>query len=251
MFTNSYNPQRQLLLLRRQLSVSQQNWLIAAGAIFGVLLIISVLMATFMPGSLPEIQGFYLAAFTFGGLIFTSLIFKELHSPHRSYFFLTLPASSLEKLVGAWLITSPLYILGFTLLSFIIYFISFLISGLPFSLSYFFNERLGESILSYIVIQTIFLWGAVYFRKNNFLKTVLTVLVLGILLSIYATALRYLLLDNQMLLFVKEEDLVVAPGFPPSAFPSDLVKPIFQFTIWALGPYMLLMTYFTLKEREV
>lgn len=246
MFTNSYNPQRQLLLLRRQLSVSQQTWLIAAGAIFGLLLIISVLMATFKPAELPEVQGFYLAAFTFGGLIFTSLIFKELHSPHRSYFFLTLPASTLEKLTAAWLLTSPLYILAFTLISFVIYFISFLIAGIPFSFAYFFNDGLGEAILSYMVIQTIFLWGAVYFRKNNFLKTLLSLILLAIGLGMYAGLLGVLLFESNT--------ISISPTSHPEliAFFKQVIGPTFQFLFWGvLGPYMLVMTYFTLKEREV
>lgn len=246
MFTNSYNPQRQLLLLRRQLSVSQQTWLIAAGAIFGLLLIISVLVATFNPAELPDVQGFYLAAFTFGGLIFTSLIFKELHSPHRSYFFLTLPASTLEKLTAAWLLTSPLYILAFTLISFIIYFISFLIAGIPFSFAYFFNDGLGEASLSYMVIQTIFLWGAVYFRKNNFLKTLLSLILLAIGLGMYAGLLGVLLFESST--------ISITPTSHPEliAFMEQVIGPAFQFLFWAvLGPYMLVMTYFTLKEREV
>jgi hypothetical protein len=246
MYTNSYNPQRQLLLLGRQLSVSRQTWLIAAGAIFGVLLIVTALAAVLNPAELYEIQGFYLVAFFFGGLIFTSQAFKELHSPHRSYFFLTLPASTLEKLVAAWLITSPLYIIGFTLFSFIIFLLGFLIGGVPFSMSYFFNGGLGEAILSYMVVQTTFLWGAVYFRKNNFLKTVLALIVLGIILSLYGAALTNLLLDNQMLVFVKDHQ----PG--SSAFPSNIFEPYIQILFWGvLGPYMLLMSYFTLKEREV
>lgn len=246
MLTNHYNPQRQLLLVRRQLSVSKQTWLIAAGAIFGLLLILSVLIAIFGPGNLPQIQGLYLAAFTFGGLIFTSLIFKELHSPHRSYFFLTLPASTLEKLAGAWLLTSPLYILGFTIVSFIIYFISFLIAGVPFSLSYFYNGGLGEAILSYMVIQTIFLWGAVYFRKNNFLKTLLCLIILGIGLGVYVGLLVALLFEGST--------ISITPASHPElvTFMEQGIAPIFQFIFWGvLGPYMLLMAYFTLQEREV
>lgn len=244
MYTNSYNPQRQLLFVRRQLTLSQQTWLIAAGAIFGVLLIVSVLAAIFNPAELHEIQGFYLAAFFFGGLIFTSMIFKELHSPHRSYFFLTLPASTLEKLVGAWLITSPLYIVGFTLLSFIVFLLSFLIAGAPFSLSYFFNDALGEVIISYLVIQTIFLWGACYFRKNNFLKTVLVLIVFGICFALYLGLLVWLFFESNGNVQLNEGDL--SPGL------LDTLTNTTEIFFWGiLGPYMLLMSYFTLKERQV
>lgn len=244
MSTNSYNPQRQLLFVRRQLTFSQQTWLIAAGAIFGILLIVSVLAAMFKPAELYEIHRFYLAAFFFGGLIFTSMVFKELHSPHRSYFFLTLPASTLEKLVGAWIITSPLYIVGFTLLSFIVFLLSFLIAGVPFSLSYFFNDGLGEAIISYMVIQTIFLWGACYFRKNNFLKTVLALIVLGICYALFLGLLVWLLFESNGNVQLNEGDL-------PSGL-LDMLNNMTSIFFWGiLGPYMLLMSYFTLKEREV
>ena len=246
MFTNTYNPQRQLLFVKRQLSLFQQPWLYAAGVVFLGLLTATVIKALFEPTELRDFQSLYVAVFFFGGFLFTSQIFKEMHAPHRSYFFLTLPASSLEKLTGAWLLTSPLYVFAYTAVAFIIYFIGFLLAGESFSLSFFFNKGLAVSIVFYMVVQTTFLWGAVYFRKNNFLKTVLSIIVISLLLSIFGAALRYLLLDNQMLVFVKEEDFA-----GPNAFPSGLVKPIYQFTLWALGPYMLLMAYFTLKEREV
>lgn len=244
MFTNSYNPQRQLLFVRRQLALFQQPWLIAAGVVFGLLLIISILAAIYNPQQLYEIQGLYLAALLIGGLIFTSQIFKELHSPHRSYFFLTLPASTLEKLAGAWLLTSPIYILGFTLISFIIFLISFLIGGIPFSLSYFFNEELGGTITSYMVTQTIFLWGAVYFRKNNFLKTVLTLIGFILCLAAYVGLLVWLnFIAGGKMLITSEE---VSPQFENII---TLTSEIFSYAIF--GPYMLLMSYFTLKERQV
>ncbi len=244
MSTNSYNPQRQLLFVRRQLTLSQQTWLIAAGAIFGLLLIVTVLAAVFNTQELYQIQGFYLATFFFGGLIFTSMAFKELHSPHRSYFFLTLPASTLEKLVGAWLITSPLYIVGFTLLSFVVFLLGFLITGVPFSLSYFFNSGLVEVIISYLVIQTIFLWGACYFRKNNFLKTVLSLIVIGIVFAMYLGLLVWLFFETNGHAQVNEKD--VAPWLTETISNSAQV-----FFFGILGPYMLLMSYFTLKERQV
>lgn len=225
----------------------RQPWFTAAGVVFLGLLTATVIRAFTEPAELHRFQNLYLVTFFFGGLLFTSQIFKELHSPHQSYFFHTLPASTLEKLAGAWLLTSPIYILTFTLLSFAVFLLSFLIVGEPFSLSYFFNDALGKIIISYMVIQTIFLWGAVYFRKNNFLKTVLAILVAGILLSVYGAALRHWLLDNQMLVFVKSEDFA-----GDYAFPSNLFGPYPKILFWwVFGPYMLLMTYFTLKEREV
>lgn len=247
MSTNIFNPQRQLYFVQRQFWLFQNRWLIAGAAIFGVLFIASILTAIYNPpGGLFGIREFYNAVFVFGGLILTSQIFMELHAPNRSYSFLSLPASTLEKLVGSWLFTSPLYIAVFYFITFIIYLVSFLIAGQTFSFSYFFTSTLGHTIANYMVIQTIFLWGACYFRKNNFLKTLLALIVFFICLGLFSGLVGFLLFANNELMFTESNKQEIEVTF------SNTIVPLMQFLFWGvLGPYMLVMSYFTLKERQV
>ena len=50
-----------------------------------------------------------------GGFIFTSIIFRELYTKPRGQFYLTLPASHLEKITSKWLLSAILYPIGVTI----------------------------------------------------------------------------------------------------------------------------------------
>ena len=245
MHTNSYNPQRQLLLIKRQLTVFQKPLLTVLT--FGLLALFAptLIRAIFEPHELSGLMSSYMVGFYIGGLVLTSMVFKELHSPHKSYFYLMLPASTVEKLVGAWLLTSPLYSLTYLLTTLIVYLIGHLIAGEPFIISSFFNEGMAGVVVAYMIIQSIFLWGALYFRKNNFLKTILALLGLGICLAIFSAIMLKLLIGETMLIFHSEGPM--APGM----LPSNFLETYIEVFIYALAPYMLLTAYFTLKERQL
>ncbi len=246
---NIFNTQRQYNFILRQFSVYQNKWTIAAAVIFSLLLLISFGKAILDPSDLYDILGSYKGIFFFGGLILTSQVFSELHSPHKSYALFTLPVSNLEKLTGSWLITSPIYIFVFWTISFIIYCSSFLIAGEPIAVNQFFSSGLGNSIATYMVIQTIFLWGACYFRKNNFMKTVLSLIGLFIMTGMFAGLLTFLMFneDNVLVFNINSNDYANLDNTT-----KRLLEGTTQFLFWAvLGPYMLLMSYFTLKERQV
>lgn len=245
MYTSLYNPNRQYNFILRQATLFKQRWFIAAAALFGVLLLISLVIAYTKPYSLAAVREFYHVVFVITGLIFTSQVFMELHAPNQAYSFLTLPVSTLEKLLGSWFITSPLYVLAYTAATYAIYLISSLASGFAVSPASFFTSDFLYTIALYMVIQTIFLWGASFFRKNNFLKTVLSLLVLFITLGLWGGLLMWLL-------FIDKFEITGAADTNIESTNDNIVKPFVQFLFWGiLGPYMLLTTYFTLKERQL
>lgn len=223
------------------------RWFIAAAAIFGMLLLVTLATAYFKPGDLVGLRNLYNFTFYLVGLIFTSQIFIELNSPNQAYSFLTLPVSTLEKLLGSWLLTSPLYVIGYTVVAYLIYLLGVAVSGFAVPADSFFWGGYWESVASYLVIQTIFLWGACYFRKNNFLKTVLVQIVLWIAIGVYAGLLIWILFGSQLHANVDNMEISEKP-----AFVENVLEPGMKFLFWGvLGPYMLLISYFTLKERQL
>src|ERR1039458_4072484 len=94
---NRFNPTRLLNFIRRQAVLNFSSLMIASGAVFGVLLVISLLVGYFGPGNIPNLVNVYLVAFFLCGLVFTGKIFAELHIPQKSYAWLTLPVSTAEK----------------------------------------------------------------------------------------------------------------------------------------------------------
>ena len=251
---NFLNINRLYLLTRRHILSNAKGWFIAFGAVSGALLVISLLTAYFNPQNLPNLAPTYITIMFIGGYIFTSNIFSELHDVRKATHYLTVPASTTERLLSAWLLTAIL----FPILSMLIITLIILIANLLMNLTLnfepfqqvFYNG--GFSIFrSYLITQSIFLLGAVYFRKNNFLKTVLAMFVFSMVVMALASAFGYLFLSslsegpgatfeaNNMT--VQLESLFLE-GIPAAA----------RILYYYLSvPFFLVVSWFTLKERQV
>lgn len=226
-------------------------WIIGIAAAAGALLTMNILGVITSAGSfnLQTFTGFGFVIIFIGGYIFTSRIFNELQSPVKSHFFLTLPARAEEKLISAWLISSLFFItISYLLLSLI----SFIISGLlvlifdgtlqvfnPFSI-----EALKIAAI-YLITQTIFLLGSIYFKKNNFLKTILAVFTVFAILFTWGMIM--------VLIVIKPFQFAQHSGnFEGSLIDAEYVNTIASYMFWYVtGPLFLIVSYFRLKERQV
>lgn len=167
-----------------------------------------------------------------------------MHAPQKSYMFLTLPVSAAEKLLAAWLITSPVYIIVFGLMMLLLSFFSSLLAGNVEALPYLFDQSFFTCLQVYMVTQALFLLGATAFRGNNFLKTLLALIVVVLLIGAYSGGLGYLLFGQSNY-----------GGVTHGEFKDNLeyifTKIIPMLFWWLFAPFMLLVSYFKLKERQV
>lgn len=226
-------------------------WIIGIAAVAGALLTMNILGVITSAGSfnLHTFSRFGFVLIFIGGYVFTSRIFSELQSPVKSHFFLTLPARAEEKLISAWLISSLFFIIiSYLLLSLV----SFIISGLlvlifdgtlqvfnPFS-----YEALRVAAI-YLITQTAFLLGSVYFKKNNFLKTILTVFIVFSILFTWGMIMT--------LIIIKPFQFANQPGnFDVNLFDPEYINTIASYFFWYIaGPLFLIVSYFRIKERQV
>jgi hypothetical protein len=250
---NLFDFKRLLLLMRRQIFSSAKGLLIAFGGMAGTLLIISLLVAYFNPQGIGAMVPLYFVVLFIGGYIFTSNIYFELHQVQRSYSYLTLPVSLTERLVSGWLITGLLYAVFSLMAMFLIGLAGNLVMQLLNGTMPFggvFTMGNFRTIGVYLVTHGVFLLGAAYFRKNNFLKTLLALFVISLLMNIYTGLLGWGMfrgMAGDMVLM--EEQVVIAPleNLVTKTFPA-----IFKFIFWYLTiPFFLVTTWFSLKERQV
>ncbi len=84
---------------------------------FGVLFFVDLLLGNFVEDTslLYEHYNSYASTLLMGGFILSSLAFHDLGNTLRRYHYLTLPASTFEKFIGMWLLTSVGWILLYTL----------------------------------------------------------------------------------------------------------------------------------------
>jgi len=239
---NTFELSRLVNFIKRQALLNIPTLLIGAGAVFGCLLLITLLVAYFNPDDIQNLVALYLVVLFVSGFIFTSRIFSELNQPSTGYAFLTLPASPLEKLLGSWLVSSPVYVAVYVLITFIIYTLGCLIARSPEMIGPFYPE-MAHAIGSFMVLQTIFFLGAITFRKNNMLKTLFALFVFGVILAAF----------TGISVFIAFEGTWQNEDFPLSSISlfEDASKVLpFLFEV-ALGPFLLIVSYFKLKEREV
>ncbi len=194
---SAFSINRIKLLSSRFYLLNQKNWLVGLLGIAALLFTMWLIPVVITAGdSIPSfsalLQGPAMFAYIIGGLAITSRIFHEVHSPTTCYQFLTLPATTFEKFGAAWLVTTIGYtvaaMLAIVLLSFSVETLSALIKGSwsQFALFNPFKTEIFGLISRYLFYQSIFMLGAIYFVKNNFLKTVLAyiLIVISLLISI-------------------------------------------------------------------
>ncbi len=254
METNSFfDINRLKYLLLRQLSVNYKTMLIATGVVVGFLVLVGTLQLFLGNNTIDygNIFGMFMPIFLIGGFIFTSMIFSELNSPHQGYLYLTIPASAFEKLLSAWFVSSIFYmILG----GIIIYFLNFyymLIAAIFTSQNVEFINLFSLDVLqmfgSYLVFHSIFFLGAIYFRRVNFLKTLLAGFVVFIVLSIYSGILAKILFNQ----FSVQSNMMNRAVDLKFTFDQQ-IAPIAKYLFWCgVAPFFITVSYFRLKERQV
>jgi hypothetical protein len=252
METAKFSLNKIVLLIRRQLTINSKNLIIAFSACLGILVIINFLTIYFGGRVEPDlIISLSFVLMFLGGYIFTSMAFNELHSPQKAYQYLTLPATTLEKITSVWFLTTIVYVIASLLLFVILVFLSNLFAALVGSLTVSYevllNYPVWKIIWIFMVTQSVFLLGSCYFKKNNFLKTILTLFIIGIILMIYAVI-------NGYLLFGSEFNGIDGNSMNGnlSLFMEEIFPKIIQFIFnYLLAPFFYVVSYFTLKERQV
>lgn len=212
---------------------------------------------------------FFLSLFAVG-TFYASQYFRDLGSKAKGSNFLLVPASAFEKLLCGLLFTVLLFFVVFTA-SF--YFVDGLMVALSNSLSgpegpagkapvinifkviilRFNRDSTINFLLFFFSVQSAFLLGSVYFEKYSFIKTIISGFVAGFILF----CLMYFF--NEML----------PPGDYPRGFLTayrvrvdgvndhlvqvpDWIGQVFRFlAMYAVAPFLWIVTYYRLKEKQV
>lgn len=152
-----------------------------------VLIFVNLTIFSNMFNSVTDPYGFFVINL-FLGVIFTSLTFNQIHNKESGIAFLMLPCSIEEKFFVKLLFTTLVYFV----FAFVSIFVASLVVGLVkfafFKVSFTFLNPVAHNIfkvfLIYIYFHSMFFFGAVFFKKNNFLFTALSMIVIILVLMI-------------------------------------------------------------------
>jgi hypothetical protein len=248
--TKYFEPSRIWLLLKMELFRSRKGILITVVITFGLLFAGFLLESIFGYNKVFDSHpGSYAFTLLTGGFILSSLAFNDLSNPLKRYNYLTLPASTLEKFISMWFLTCVCWIVMFTI-AFIFYSLTANAMGhLLFSnKTYLSFDPLGrvpiDAIKYYIVLQGIFLIGAVHFKGYVLPKTIFTLLLFGMVCG--------------FIFYFSMSDLFHFDGEYISEYSLMKGTPLYQVWLfmqwmfwWVLAPLCWVITYIGLKEQEV
>lgn len=243
--SNLFSFERFQLLAKRTISLNQKNWVIGFASAFGILA-----LAWFLPilTGLTVWHGYQINSlmpaatflFTAGGLFITSTMFDELHSPTTAFLNLTLPATTYEKLNNAWFISVVLFTItaftGYFVLHLLIQLITAVIVSSTPDIQLFnpFSKDVGTLLYTYVAYNSVFLLGAAYFKKNNFLKTLVAIIFVGVGLSFISLVAAFLSVENSFHISF-----------------SEINSTILHFITIGFISLMLFFSYIRLKNRQV
>jgi hypothetical protein len=191
--------------------------------------------------------------------VVSSLSFSDIHDERKGMFYLSLPGSTLEKFVSRLVQTSIVWSLVVCVVYFVASLIGAGISELLFGGShggYFpFSASDWKTVADYLVAQSVFLFGSIYFRKAAFIKTVLAGMILALAYGLYLMIVGRIVFTSEFAAFLPTDNemnaLIETIGENIHRWDSwvRIVDPIVTYAVipiffWVAG-------FFRLRESEV
>ncbi len=199
----------------------------------------------------------YEGMFVVFGFIYTISSFRELKLlPTRSD-FLTIPATTAEKVFTKWLFGNVLYWLGVILVFVVFYFIQKIIiggfMGKPFETFELFSRAHFTSLHYIIVVFSVYFFGAAAFNTGAWYKVILWGIVLSILYIALVFVFAYALFPEMRAMIHGNIESVGTVNAPVDLILEDfwVIKFAKFFILYLAAPFFWFMTYLKIKEKEV
>lgn len=265
---NIFSPARVGSFLKKDLAESYRTILIVIGAVTGVLLVnvaLNELPHLWNAGvHAAEMNGapagrahdvYFSLILIIGGFIVSSRAFVEIHAKSRNHDWLMLPASMFEKYVVRLALTAVAWAIGTLVYYFLFSVVASglvkVISGDFLPLFNPFTKQVWLLIANYVVLQSLFLFGSLYFKRSHFIKTVLVLTGQAILLGVIAAVVARILFGSVALQGGMENGDWSMIG-EQMAGAGRVLWTIVQVAYWALlAPLFWSAGYIRLKETEV
>lgn len=270
-----FNLNRWLLCIGKHWSENKRKYLLSLAAIGGLLVlwysfVLIIDHSEPINGNIQTIT-YYVGMFLTGTL-YASLIFSDLSEGPRAMHYLLTPASVLEKLLSALLYGVVLFFVCYTIIFYAVDLIMIKVANsmvsasmermhLPFKpmeVTNVFWSSDGNPInfwtlLLYFGVQTIFLLGSVYFAKFNFVKTLVAGLIVFLVLVFYVHEVLDSFMPNGSFFQPFTVYRVYDPGKGDVMVQlPEWISSILLFLMkYTLAPFLWVVAYFRLKEKEV
>lgn len=239
--------QRIIHFMQRDFFLNKSVVIISAITLAAVLFLFNLISSSNIE-SVNEFPSVYYLILYVGGLWLASLSFRDFHDRKQIYTLLTLPCSTLEKFFGRWFLTSFGFAIGLLAVYAVLYWciaaFSAVIFRQPIILFNPLNPEIWKNILQFIILQSMFLLGAVYFKKHSLIKTILTMTLTSISVSLLIMMMTFFAFHP-----VFSPTQIIIPDFSRLNFSS--LTDVLYFLFWIFIPILCWsVAYQRLKECE-
>lgn len=253
------DPTRLWLLIKRDVVLNNRSLLIGSGIVIGLLVIIPLASTLYNQFYLFKIFYQLATILFFGfGLVVSCQGFQELRKSETGLFYLTTPASQLEKVLAVWLLRAPVYAIVafsvFYLLSIVVWFGAHQITGAEWQVFDPLDTENLKLVAHYGMWQSIFFFGGLYFQQKPLLKTTLSLIALVIGFSLWTGFAGYGI--AKLVYDIGSTNTLVATG--DASVDTSAIHPFLQgieeagkWLYWLMLPFFLVLSYIRLKEVEV
>ncbi|MFA7125243.1 MAG: hypothetical protein WC129_04370 [Sphaerochaetaceae bacterium] len=251
---------RFLHVLNKELHDSRKGFIIYGITIFLVMFVVEVIAAIVSrftgSGHIEIYEGLFPGFLFLGGFITTSVMFSDdMFSKRGQHAWMMLPASSLEKFLSKALLSAFAYpialVLVFAGASAFTELFTLITVGDHFVMFNPLQAETWKMVLHFLVIQSVFLLGATYFRSVHFIKTVLAVGLIVTVAGLFAALIARIAFAPYLQGFFSPK------AFHLSADINDLMKTtqglsiVVDIVYWALlAPFCWFTAYLRVKEVQ-
>lgn len=262
---NSFSFTRLWLLIKKQWFDNAKLYSLSAFALTGILIIIFTIWwlsnkadYRFHEGGT---YGIFLVVLFVSGLIFSSTTFNALSDKAKGTYWLSVPATPLEKLTSVFFYSFIVFPVFYFVSFWLVKQASFLLIQLnpKNELVYitpddiFRKEVMPGLLYTFFSLQALFMLGSVYFERFAFIKTILVTVIIAFVFVMFVQLLAHNLLPEHFGFKGSTEFRVYENDEGPKIYSlpvwiGKVIEPLAKF-IWV--PVLLTATYFRLKEKEI
>ncbi len=258
---NTISIKRIALLMQKNIYENSTNFLRGFAIYFGILMVIimSTMYTDFI--ALQNIKVMYVAGFIILGTVASGTAFSNLRTKEKSMSYLSLPATTFEKLLAEFIISTIVFFVVYAATFYIFNFLMILFGELvdvsfEIKIVNIFNEFILTLYWYFIIFQSVLFAGAATFMKRPLLRTGFTLFLAGVIYLLYGITLVY---------FIKEyftdsiphahinifENVNTPYNKVELSYTTLLVKTARYLFDYALAPIFWVVAYLKLKEKQV
>ena len=178
-------------LFRKHTAEHLRSYFMSTVVLLGGIGLVLGYVAYLSPQALdPSLQGIvFILGLLSSGTFFTSTVLAEFGNQRQATAALMLPASHFEKYLVAWLYALPVFLLVyigcFYLMDGLVLQLDDWAGPKPALVSLFSSEdKIYSSLVAYALLSAAFLWGSIFFGKQQFIRTAFALLLGGVVLAV-------------------------------------------------------------------